>query len=264
MFSCNKEDENADVLEAFEDSGITPEIHFTNGSTRSIRYISVYNDPSRPTVIFIHGAPGGADNYYDYLKDPEMMDSFNLITIDRPGYGGSGRGEAEFSIQAQAECVYPILDELLRDSQPIVLAGHSYGGPIIAKIAMERPKDIHGLLFMAPAIDPDNEKFEWAGKLGCSVPTKWITPKDMETAAVEKTNHVEELKLMLDDWPKIEAKVTYVHGDNDGIVPFENYAFAEEKLAHTNPTMIAQKDGNHFIPFQQQEQVKEWLLELAR
>jgi alpha/beta superfamily hydrolase len=123
------------------------------------------------------------------------------------------------------------LDDLAIDSQPIILIGHSFGGLVIAKIAIDRPDDIHGLLFLAPATDPMNEKFEWAGKLGCS---KWVTPKDMETVAVEKTNHVAELEKMEDDWHKIQAKVTYAHGDSDGIVLFENFAFAKEKLAHVS------------------------------
>ncbi|HAW18608.1 MAG TPA: alpha/beta hydrolase [Flavobacteriales bacterium] len=263
LSSCQKDDIDAEVLEEFEGSNVTPEVLYTTNGDLSIRYIRVNDDPDKPTIIFVHGAPGGADNYYEYLKDPALIDSFNLITIDRLGYGGSNRGEAEPSIQKQAESVYPILDELLLDSQSVVLLGHSYGGPVIARIAMDRPDDVDGLLFLAPAIDPKNEKFEWAGKLGCSVPTKWLTPKDMETAAVEKSNHVNELEEMLDDWVKITCQVTYVHGDDDGIVPFANYAFAKEKLAHTDMKMVAIEDGNHFIPFQEQEMVKEFLFELA-
>jgi pimeloyl-ACP methyl ester carboxylesterase len=263
--ACQKKDIDADALAEFEDSSTMPNLKYTDNGDLSIRYLEVTTaSAAKPTVIFVHGAPGGSDNYYDYLKDPSFTDSFNLVTIDRLGYGGSGRGDAEPSIQKQAESLYPIINELLLDSQPIILVGHSYGGPIIAKIAMDRPDDIHGLLFLAPAIDPKHEKFEWAGKLGCSVPTKWITPKDMETAAVEKTNHAAELEKLLDQWKNIQSKVTYVHGDSDGIVPFENFAFAEEKLAHVNPNMVRMHGGSHFIPFQEQEKVKKWLLNLSK
>lgn len=263
--ACQKKDIDADALAEFEDAPTMPNLKYTANGENVIRYLEVVSDATpKPTIIFVHGAPGGADNYYDYLKEQELIDSFNLITIDRLGYGGSNRGEAEPSIEKQAESIYPILDELVTKGQPILLVGHSYGGPIIAKVAMERPADIHGLLFLAPGIDPSNEKFEWAGKLGCSVPTKWLTPKDLETAAVEKTNHVEELKKIEEDWKKITAKVIYAHGDSDGIVPFDNYYFAEEKLAHVDPNMITLHGGNHFIPFQEQEQVKEWLFELLR
>jgi len=265
LLSCGKKDIDAEALAEFEDSSVVPELLYTSNGDLSIRYLQVRSDSAlRPTVIFVHGAPGGADNYYDYLKDNELLGSLNLITIDRLGYGGSGRGNPEPSIAKQAESIYPIIDELLADSQPIILSGHSYGGPIIAQLAMDRPEDISGLLFLAPAIDPENEKFKWAGKLGCSVPTKWITPKDMETAAVEKTNHTSELELMLDDWDKIEAEIIYVHGDKDRIVPYENYAFAEKKLKHANPNMVTLYGGNHFIPFERQDDVKRWLFDLAR
>lgn len=264
IFSCSKDDIDAATLKEFEGSDIQPEILRTNNGELSIRYITIREaGPDKPIVIFVHGAPGGLDNYYDYFKDQTFIRDFNVVAIDRLGYGGSNRGKAEPSVERQAESVYPIIDMALSDSQPVILVGHSFGGPIIAKIAMERPNDITGLIFLAPAIDPELEKFEWAGKLGCSVPTKWVTPKDMETAAVEKTNHVAELRKLDGDWKKIKCRTIYAHGTSDGIVPYENMRFAELKLAHVGINLVTIHKGNHFIPFQKPDLVMRFARDLT-
>jgi pimeloyl-ACP methyl ester carboxylesterase len=263
LYSCEKDDIDASMNDAFDGSGVAPEILHTAGDL-SIRYIAVRNaGKDKPTVIFVHGATGSSGDYYDYLKDTEFGKSINMIAVDRLGYGGSNRGKAEPSMEKQAASLFPILDELAADSQPIIFLGHPFGGPVIAKIAMDRPNDIDGLLFLAPAIDPDCEKFLLAGRLGCSIPGKWITGKSMEVAAEEKVSHPSELKKMVDDWHKIQSKVIYVHGSKDGLVPYENFAFAEKKLAHVNPNMVTIDGGNHFIPFQKQNKVKAWILTLA-
>lgn len=98
-FCLPKKDIDADALAEFEDSSVMPELRYTDNGDLSIRYLEIRSaSAEKPTIIFIHGAPGGGDNYYDYLKNPSLIDSFNLITIDRLGYGGSNRGVAEPSI----------------------------------------------------------------------------------------------------------------------------------------------------------------------
>lgn len=259
--SCGKDDLNQDVRDAFDGSSVVPSIEY---SSENVRYVAVREaGPDKPSIIFVHGAPGSGDAYYDYLMDDELVGAFNMFTVDRLGYGASERGNAEPSIEVQALSILPIVELLLLDSQAIILVGHSYGGPIIAKMAMLRPNDVDGLLFLAPAIDPNCEKFVWAGKLGCSWPTKYLTPRDMEVAAVEKSNHEAELFKMENDWSLIPSKVVYVHGTKDGIVPYENYDFAKKKLAHTDMNMVTIDGGNHFIPFQRQELVKGFLFDLA-
>ena len=259
-FSCEKEDLDQEVKTAFSDTSIEPTIEFTGND---LRYVAVREaGPDAPTIVFVHGAPGSGDAFYDYLKDPELATAFNMITVDRLGYGASKPGNAEPSIKAQALSIMPIIDQIRLDGQPIILVGHSYGGPIIAELGMLHPDEIDGLLFLAPAIDPNCEKYVWAGKLGCSWPTKWVTPEGMEVAAVEKSNHEKELELMENDWSLIQSKVIYVHGTSDGIVPYENYDFAKKKLAHTDLNLVTIDGGNHFIPFQKQELVKRFLFDL--
>ncbi len=94
-----KKDIDADALAEFEDSSVTAQLRHTDNGDLSIRYLEIRSaNAEKPTIIFIHNPPGGSDNYYDYLKNPLLIDSFNLIITDRLGYGGSMSGVAEPSI----------------------------------------------------------------------------------------------------------------------------------------------------------------------
>lgn len=262
--SCDKSDDT-DIIASFEELGVDADIAYVDvGQERVLRYICVNRaGADAPWMVFVHGAPGGMDQYYDYMQDSALVTTVNMISVDRLGYGGSGEGDPEPSLEVQAEAVLVLVQEAIPDSQRVMMLGHSYGGPIIAKAAALRPDLVHGLIFLAPAIDPEHEKFVWAGRLGNSAPGRWVTSKSMEVASAEKVNHEEELRLMLNDWDSIQAQTIYVHGTKDGIVPYENFDFAKERLAHVNPNMVTIHGGNHFIPFNEQELVREKILELC-
>ena len=47
------------------------------------------------------------------------------------------------------------------EHERIMLIGHSLGGPVIARMAMDYPDAYQGLIFVAASIDPEMEKEEW-------------------------------------------------------------------------------------------------------
>jgi len=55
-----------------------------------------------PLLLFIHGAPGRWYGYIDYLSDSTLLKNFQMISIDRAGYGNSAKGGAVTSIAQQA------------------------------------------------------------------------------------------------------------------------------------------------------------------
>ena len=48
-------------------------------------------DPNKPGIIFIHGTPGGWQAFQGYLADPQLQQDFFMVSVDRPGWGGSAR-----------------------------------------------------------------------------------------------------------------------------------------------------------------------------
>ena len=242
------------VMEEFEESSNKPIVKDIKEGDRNLRYVEVADGKHiKPTIFFIHGAPGSSDNFFNFMKDENLVARFDMVSVDRPGYGYSDFGKSETSIKKQAEALYPILKEY--KNTPTLLVGHSYGGPVAAKTAVLYPGMVQGIMLLAPAIDPQHEKkfaIAWFGK---AKPFRWLTPKSWKVATDEKYSHVEELKKMLPDWEKIKVPVTYIQGDEDSLVPYENLAFAEKMIDSSCLKVIGIPGEDHFLPWSQEELV---------
>lgn len=249
------------VMEEFQESGVKPVIKDIKEGDQNLHYVEVTDGQhKKPTILFIHGAPGSSDNFFQFMKDNELVSDFDMISVDRPGYGYSDFGKAETSIKEQAEALEPILKEY--GSTPTLVVGHSYGGPVAAKSAVLYPKLVQGIMLLAPAIDPDHEKkfaIAWFGK---AKPFRWLTPRSWKVATDEKYSHVEELKKMLPDWEKIKVPVTYIQGDKDRLVPYENLAFAKKMIDSNCLKVIGIPGEDHFLPWSQEELVTKELISL--
>lgn len=98
-------------------------------------------------MLLVHGMPGNHRDF-KYLA-PEMVDRGRVIRVDLPGFGESPRGGLE--VDELARALLGLIEGLgLR--RP-VLAGHSYGGVIIAAAADLAPARIGGLgLICSPGL----------------------------------------------------------------------------------------------------------------
>jgi pimeloyl-ACP methyl ester carboxylesterase len=246
------------VAKEFKKVNKSPNIYRLAFNDKVIRYISTNPiDVNLPTLLFVHGAPGSADNFFKYLKDNDLEKKANLITVDRLGYGYSDCGNAETSIEKQAESLYAIVKKY--ELKNIVLVGWSYGVPIAIKMATKYP-EIKYCVLIAGAISPEDEKFFGIAKVARWKLTKWMVPKALKVADEEKMTHVSELKIMENDWGKVKIPVTYYHGTKDKIVPYKNMAFIKSKINDSLLKAVTIKDANHFILFKNYNLVKQELL----
>lgn len=246
------------IASEFENAQVAPIIKDVDFEGKNFRYVEVVDSRyQKPTIIFIHGAPGSSDNYFQFMRDPKMVSSFDMISVDRLGYGYSDFGKAEISLVKQAESLKLLLNEY--KNSPTVLVGHSYGGPIAAKTAVLFPEYVQGVLLLAPAIDPENEKIVSIAWMGKTPPFRWITPKSWKVATDEKYSHIEELKKMLPDWSKLCIPVTYIQGDKDRLVPYENLAFAKRMIDDSCLKVIGIPGEDHFLPWSQEQLIKDEL-----
>ena len=226
---------------------------------RSIFYASIGSD-TLPMVLFIHGAPGSWYDYVKYFGDSNLISKAHLVSLDRPGYGKSGEGQPVTSIEEQAEMIRPLFD-LNKSNQPVVLLGHSYGGPIAVKLAMDYPDEVKGMVLLAPAIDPDNEKQFAINRLADLRMIRSMIPRIWVSAYYEKKTHVDELRK-LNDWEKIISPTVYMFGDKDGLVPPVNVEFAKRKILNAPLSITEFPNENHFIPWTQQDSVTKVILSL--
>lgn len=135
----------------FSQKGLEPTLSYYDKLDRKIRYASIGSDTSA-TLFFIHGAPSSLSYYRDYMSDSSLLQRASMYAVDRAGYGFSGLGKPEVSIEKQVQLITPILDSLQKVHRPVVVVAASYGTSIACRLAMDRPDLVDGLVLLAPFI----------------------------------------------------------------------------------------------------------------
>lgn len=212
---------------------------------RSIHYTQV-GDTTKPLVVLVHGSPGSSSAYLPFLADTQLTRLAQVIALDRPGNGYSDFGKSEPSLEVQAAALKPIL-ERHRKTKAILL-GHSYGGPVVVRAAMDYPELVDGIFILAGSIDPELEPREWWRKHIDSPLLRWLFPASMVVANQEILPLYEELKEMEPLWEKITCPVTVVQGADDTLVPAGNAEYARRMAANSRRIDIRMiEGGSHFI-----------------
>lgn len=227
---------------------------------QSIHY--AYTDQSKDDlIVFIHGSPGSWNAFIDFFKADSLLDTFDIIALDRPGFGKSDFGRAEPSMKRQAELMHSVLKQFRHKNKYLV--GHSLGGPVIARMAMDYPTAYKGLVFVAPSIDPEMEKDEWYRSIIDTKVGSWLTPKAFEVSNDEILPLKEELKQMLLLWRKIRIPTIIIHGIDDSLVPVQNVVFAKRMLPDSLLEVQILLDTDHFIPWTNPEAIIEAIRRMA-
>ncbi len=226
-------------------------------------FCAVAGADTLPPLLIIHGAPGAWYGSRNLLDDSLIKTRFQVISVDRPGYGKStfkGKRKAVTSIELQSVAIYEAL-RLNRSHTKGIVMGSSYGGPIAAKIAINHPEAFYHVLLLAAAIDPDHEKFFWFNKYVHRGPLKWMLPRFFRTATNEKYTHVKELQQLLPHWQQLTVPITAVQGEADETVYPANLAFARKVLAGKNAAFISLPGVGHLVRWQRPDLVRTILLE---
>ena len=236
------------IADYFAASTQKPTYHTYEINGRKMHYAAIGND-TLPMVLFVHGSPGAWYAFISFLKDSNLYDKARIVAVDRPGFGKSGDGKVEISVQEQAALIKPILETNKSKKMPL-LVGHSYGGPVISRLAMDYPSLVGELLIVAGSIDPDLEDNKWYRYVGRSFLVRALLPKALDVSNREIIPLREQLQLMLPLWKNIKLPVTVLQGEQDDLVPPMNAAFAKKMLGDTSIlNVIMIPNMNHFIPW---------------
>lgn len=228
---------------------------------RTIHYVMA-GDTTKPLVLFVHGSPGSLSAFIHFLADTTLIDKSLLITTDRPGFGYSNFGSAEPSLEKQAALLKPILEKY-KDNRPITLVGHSLGGPLIARMAMDYPELVDGLIFVAGSVDPELEPNEAWFRAPLATPfLSWLLPRSMRASNEEIYQLKPQLESMKPLWKNIACRSIVIQGTKDSLVPAGNADFAKQMLVQS-PPIVHLKDGvNHFIPWSHPEFIRDAVIEM--
>lgn len=249
---------NSAALAALERASVPVPGH--NGRTLSYQRAG---DPNAQRVIFIHGSPGDASAFADYLINP--IPGTECVSVDRLGFGDSTTGvDAEgaklnnvvTSYAEQAEAIKPLLVE--RNGRWPILVGHSLGGPIAAQLAAEAPDRVGGVLILAGSLNPEYETPKWYNNVLDWAVVRWITPTPIAHSNDEMMACRTETTKLADILKNVSCPVIVMHGEKDTLVPFGNAAYAKARLTGATSVEIVsfEKEG-HFLPWRQEPKVRE-------
>ena len=218
-----------------------------------LSYLRAGDSSQSTRVILVHGTPGSATAWADYLLTPPP--GLEVLALDRPGFGRSGPQGAVTSLADQAAAVLALMPD---DGRRVVLSGHSLGGPIVARVAADHPERVAGLVLLAASLDPALEVIHPMQHVGAWAPVKPMLPRVLRNANAELMALKAELEALAVVLPRITAKVVIVHGTQDSLVPVTNVAFMQARLTGARCLKTVLLEGqNHFLPWNSEATVRD-------
>jgi pimeloyl-ACP methyl ester carboxylesterase len=216
--------------------------------------------PVKPTVVLVHGAFADSSSWNGVVK-----------ILEKDGYPVIAAANPLRSVKSDAQSVADVLASV---KTPVVLVGHSYGGPVISEAAYGNA-NVKALVYVA-AFAP--EKGETAAELSGRFPGSTLGPT--LSAPVELADGGKDLYIQQDkfhdqfaaDVPPADAKLMaatqrpvtvaalneaatepawktvpsyFVYGDQDKNIPAQALAFMAER-AHSKQTVVV-KGASHVV-----------------
>jgi pimeloyl-ACP methyl ester carboxylesterase len=102
-------------------------------------------DAAGPLVVFEAGMSAPAASWVHTQR--EVSRRARTLSYDRAGYGGSDVDRDDRTLERIVDDLTVLLD-LLGETAPVLLVGHSWGGPIIRLFADRHPERVAGLVFV--------------------------------------------------------------------------------------------------------------------
>lgn len=102
-------------------------------------------------VVLIHGLAGNSRNFTFALAGL-LARRHRVIAVDRPGSGHSPAIPGGFSLARHADLVAGLIEQA--GAAPAIVVGHSLGGAVALRLAVDRPDLIARLALIVPAVAP--------------------------------------------------------------------------------------------------------------
>ena len=132
------------------------------GATLNVVDIGPRDAPG-PPVVMIHGASSNLEVMRQPLGET-LARNHRVILIDRPGHGWSTRARRQDSTPAiQGRMIDEALEKL--GVGPVILVVHSWSGALGARMALDYPERVAGLVMLAPVAYPWRGGVGWYTKL---------------------------------------------------------------------------------------------------
>jgi pyruvate dehydrogenase E2 component (dihydrolipoamide acetyltransferase) len=135
------------ITQAATTAEAAPEPQTTQLGERTIRYLETGSANGGAPVLLIHGFGGDLNNWM--FTQPALSETHRVIALDLPGHGGSSKNVGNGDQATFADVLRAFLSAL--DISKAHLVGHSLGGAIALRAALEDPGCAASLTLIAPA-----------------------------------------------------------------------------------------------------------------
>jgi pimeloyl-ACP methyl ester carboxylesterase len=99
-------------------------------------------------VILVHGLSGSTRWWSENVE--ALARRYRVYLVDLPGFGAMRRSPLRQGVHAATDWLIRWMETV--DAQPAHLVGHSMGGQICLRVAMQRPDLVNRLALAAPAV----------------------------------------------------------------------------------------------------------------
>lgn len=242
--------------------GIRPVFGFYEAGKKSMHFVKTGREDGT-NIIFVHGSPGSWTAFETFIRDSALLQHYCMYSIDRLGFGYSGTfGRGETSLDSQSIQMKPLLEIARKNGKKVMLAGHSLGGPMVAKLAMDYPGLVDGIIIIAGSVDPALEPPAGWRHVMMKNGFRWLLPRSFRASNDEIATLRPELEKLKPQWKKVMCPVVVIHGDKDGFVPVGNADYIKNMLPHNAPDMRIFKGYNHFLVWTKKEEVIKAIFDL--
>lgn len=228
----------------------------------TISYITamVPKDAQKPRIVYVHGTPGDAGAFEDYLINP--IPGFDAISLDRPGFGHTTPRTPVYTLKAQAESLEPLL--VNRAGRGTILVGHSLSGPIIVEAALRYPDRVGGLVILSGSLDPAFEKIAWYQRVSDFAIVPYMIPYFLRNANRELLPLKAELEALRPRLKELRCPIVIVHAPDDILVPYANVDYMRAEFPAGTIVDVMRLEGkSHWVPWNAETEVREAIAKVA-
>jgi len=111
--------------------------------------VAYIDEGQGPLIVLVHGL-GEHLGYWSENFGPLVAQGFRVVAVDLPGFGRSSKPRADYSMAQQAGWLAAFLSAVAPET-PAVVVGHSMGGQVSLRLALDAPGLVRGLCLVAPA-----------------------------------------------------------------------------------------------------------------
>jgi proline iminopeptidase len=152
------------VLDASQDGNLVPKTVDEDETIPAVSFagskfhLASFGDARNPTIIVLHGGPGGDYRSSLRLKEPQVVagasyaltDDHFVVFWDQRGSGLSRRHDCNVYTLDRFDADLDALVDMMSPGRPVILVGHSWGGMYATEYINRHPDKVAGAVLIEP------------------------------------------------------------------------------------------------------------------